>query len=130
MLSQHEEKSMTIKLSESQLILLSSAAARDDGAAPPPRKMTKAAAAKVGASLIGRKLMREVRSKPGMPIWRQDEEGRPISLVVLKAGRDAIGVADDAVTSPAVPTRTTRKSAGSSAAPSSVMDGPVADTPE
>ena len=56
--------------------------------------MNKAAAAKVAASLVARKLMREVRVKPGMPIWRVDEGGRNVGLVILRAGRDAIGVED------------------------------------
>jgi hypothetical protein len=39
--------------------------------------------------------MRELRSKPGMPVWREDEDGRPISLMITRAGRDAIGVDED-----------------------------------
>ena len=56
------------KLTDTQLIVLSKAASRDDGLAIVPAKMNKAAAAKVGSSLVVRKLMREVRSKPGMPV--------------------------------------------------------------
>ena len=59
-----------VKLTDSQLIVLSKAAAREDGAAVVPPKMNKTAATKVGSSLVGRKLMREIRSKPGMPVWR------------------------------------------------------------
>ena len=84
------------KLTDTQLIVLSKAAQRDDGAAVLPEKLAKAAAAKVGASLVGRKLMREIRSKPGMPVWRMSDDDRPLSLVILKAGRDTIGVAEDA----------------------------------
>jgi hypothetical protein len=91
MLSQAKEEKM-VKLTDSQLIVLSNAAARDDGAAVVPLRMTKAAAVKIGSSLIGRKLMREIRSKPGMPVWRQDEDGRSISLLITRAGRDAIGI--------------------------------------
>ncbi len=80
------------KLTDSQLIVLSAAAARDGGLAVSPAKMTKAAAAKVGSSLVARKLMREVKAKPGMPVWRHDEDGRPISLMITKAGQKAIGV--------------------------------------
>lgn len=86
-----EERDMS-KLTDSQLIVLSAAAARDDGAAVAPAKMTKAAAAKVGASLVARKLMREVKAKPGMPVWRHDEDGRPLSLAITRAGEKAIGV--------------------------------------
>src|SRR5450759_3870772 len=80
------------KLTDTQLIVLSKAAQRDDGAAMFPERMNRAAAAKVGSSLVGRKLMREIRAKPGMPEWRKDEDGRSISLVIMRAGRDAIGV--------------------------------------
>jgi hypothetical protein len=83
------------KLTDSQLIVLSTAAARDDGAAVIPDRMNRAAAAKVGSSLMARKLMREIRSKPGMPIWREGEDGRRISLIITRAGRDGIGVAED-----------------------------------
>ena len=67
MLQEKEEK--MAKLTDSQLIVLSKAVAREDGAAVVPPKLNKAAAAKIGSSLIGRKLMREIRSRPGMPIW-------------------------------------------------------------
>src|SRR5271166_4031575 len=83
-----------LKLTDSQLIVLSKAAARDDGAALAPQGMGKAAAAKVGSSLVARKLMREIRAKPGMPVWREDH-GKNVSLVITRAGRDAIAIGDD-----------------------------------
>jgi hypothetical protein len=79
----HEEQEMA-KVTDTQLILLSKAAARRDGAATVPDGLNKAAASKVGASLISRKLMREVRSKPGIPVWYEDEEGRGTSLVITR----------------------------------------------
>jgi len=82
------------KLSDTQLIVLSKAAARDDGLARLPEGLNRAAAAKVAASLVSRKLMREIRSKPDMPVWREDEEGRGTSLVITRAGQDAIGIKD------------------------------------
>jgi hypothetical protein len=94
MLSKHEENTMA-KLTDTQLIVLSAAAARDDGVAVVAKKMNRAAASKFGANLVTRKLMREVRSKPGMPVWRKGEDGRPISLMITRAGRDAIGVEED-----------------------------------
>jgi hypothetical protein len=90
------EENIMAKLTDTQLIVLSAAAAHDDGIAVVPAKMNRAAASKVGSSLVTRKLMREVRSKPGMPVWRQGEDGRPVSLIITRAGRDAIGVAEDA----------------------------------
>jgi hypothetical protein len=82
------------KLTDTQFIVLSKAAARDDGIASIPGGLNKAAATKVGASLVSRKLMREVRSKPDMPVWREDEEGRGTSLVITREGREAIGLED------------------------------------
>jgi len=81
-----------VKLTDSQLIVLSKAAAREVGAAVVPPKMNKAAAVKIGSSLIGRKLMREIRSKPGMLVWREDADCRSISLIITRAGRGAIGI--------------------------------------
>ncbi len=92
------------KLTDTQLIVLSAAAARDDGIAIIPTTMNKAAASKVGSSLVARKLMREVRSKSGMPIWRKDEDDRPISLVITRAGRNAIGADVDAASKAPRPT--------------------------
>ena len=80
------------KLTDAQLIVLSQAAAREDGAAVAPPKINRAAAAKVGSGLIARRLMREIRCRPGMPVWREAENGRPASLIITRAGRDAIGV--------------------------------------
>ena len=82
-------------LTDSQLVILSNAAAQPDGAANLPARLPKPAAQKVAASLIARKFMREVKAKTGMPVWRTDEDGRPIALVVTTAGRDAIGVEDE-----------------------------------
>ena len=109
------------KLTDTQLIVLSKAAARDDGIAVVPAKMNKAAASKVGASLLGRKLMREMRSKPGMPVWREDDDGRSISLMITRAGRDAIGVVEDDETKEAP--RSDRKTAPHSPSHSN-GDGP------
>ncbi len=84
------------KLTETQLIMLSKAAQREDGTAEIAARMHKGAAVKVGASLVVRKLMREICAKPGMPVWRTDADGRRISLIITRPGRDAIGVEGDA----------------------------------
>lgn len=99
------------KLTDTQLVVLSKAAARDDGLAVVPAKMNKAAASKVGSSLAARKLMRELKAKPGMPVWREDEDGRAISLMITRAGRDAIGIEDaaDASVEATPPTKKQKK---------------------
>jgi hypothetical protein len=82
------------RLTDTQLIVLSKAAARNDGLATIPEGLNKAAAAKVGASLVSRKLMRELRSKPDMAVWREDEEGRGTSLIITREGLEAIRIED------------------------------------
>lgn len=80
------------KLTKTELQILTQAAERDDGAAFTPERMKTAAVQKITDALIDQKLMREIRTKPGMPIWRTAENGRSTSLVILKTGRDAISV--------------------------------------
>lgn len=99
------------KLTDTQLIVLSKAVAREDGAAVVPERMNKAAAIKVGASLVARKLMREMRTKPGVPVWHDDGEGRRISLIITRAGRDAIGVEDERVAEESSPVKEIKEAA-------------------
>jgi Protein of unknown function (DUF3489) len=109
MLAQAQEKKMA-KLTDTQLIVLSKSAQRADGAAGVPHRMNKAAAAKVGAGLVVRRLMREIRAKPGMPIWRMDDEGRGISLIITRTGREAIRLAEVAApTLPPVGTKSAKR---------------------
>jgi hypothetical protein len=84
---------MMAKLTDGQLVVLAKASARDDEAAVLPARLPKPAAMKIGRGLVSRKLMREMRSKPDMPVWRE-EDGRKISLILTRAGREAIGVKD------------------------------------
>jgi hypothetical protein len=100
------------KLTDTQLIVLSKAAARDDGLATIPEGLNKAAASKVGASLVTRKLMREVQSKPDMPVWREDEEGRGTSLIITREGREAIGIDDNDSSKDATTVKEGRRRAG------------------
>jgi hypothetical protein len=82
-------------LTDSQQVVLTSACQREDGLAALPAGTKPAAAAKLAANLISKGLVREIRSKPGYPVWREDEDGHGYSLKILKAGRDAIGVEED-----------------------------------
>ena len=112
------------KLTDTQLIVLSKAASREDGIAIVPTKMNKASATKVGASLVTRKLMRELRSKPGMPVWREDADNRSISLIITRAGRDAIGV-DDAVLEKPAPVAKNTLATKASASPVAAANNPA-----
>lgn len=80
------------KLTDTQAITLAQAAMRPDGAAITPAGLNAPAAAKLAASLVSRNLMQERSARPGLPVWRKDETGRAISLVMTPAGRAAIGV--------------------------------------
>ncbi len=117
------------KLTDTQLIVLSKAAARDDGLAAVPEGLNKAAAAKVGASLVSCKLMREVRSKPDMPLWREDEEGRGTSLVITREGREAIGIEDSENDSSKEAMRTKQRRPGLGQQPSSGHRSTKVDEP-
>jgi hypothetical protein len=82
------------KLTDTQLIVLSKAAARDDGLATIPEGLNKAAASKVGAGLVTRKLMREVQSKPDMPV-RMKRGAEPALSLRERAGRRSVGNAPE-----------------------------------
>jgi len=90
-------KSSSIRLTDTQLIVLSRSAQREDGAATLPEGMTEKAAQKLAATLIQKALVREVRAKPGMPVWRRSEDGRFHALIMTKLGRAAIKVEEDNV---------------------------------
>lgn len=85
------------KLADSQLTLLSRASQHSDGMLEDGGSMYAGAAAKVSGALTRKKLMREIRSKPVMPVWQQDEGGRNLSQVITKARRKAIHVYDSSV---------------------------------
>jgi Protein of unknown function (DUF3489) len=78
------------KLTDVQRIVLSDAVLRNDGAAALPEGMTEKAVQKLAATLVAKRLVREVRAKGDMPIWRRNEEGRACALIVTKLGREAI----------------------------------------
>lgn len=83
------------KLSDTQLLVLSSACQHPDGIATRPATLKPAQAAKVLATLIDRGLAKEMRAKTGVPVWRQDEQGRAIAVKILRAGRQAVDAADE-----------------------------------
>ena len=86
------------KLTHRQMTVLSGAAQRDDGAAILPEAMKPASLAKLSQTLIAQDLVREVRTKSKMPIWRRDAARRPLSLVITRAGKAAIESREDGAT--------------------------------
>ena len=67
---------MTIKLTDAQLVMMSAAAQREDRCLAAPERLKGAAVSKVSARLVKLGLAREIRAKPGTPVWRRDEEGK------------------------------------------------------
>ncbi|TAL77023.1 MAG: DUF3489 domain-containing protein [Beijerinckiaceae bacterium] len=112
-----------IKLSDNQSKVLTAAAEREDGAVSVPEKMKAAAANKVAQALIERKLMREIRAKPGMPVWRRDDEARCFSLVIMSAGRKALEMQTASALEQKAPRQKERKA-------ESVVETPAPSDPE
>jgi hypothetical protein len=80
------------KLTQAQQLVLASARDHDCGLAVRPDKLRGVQLAKMTTSLIDKGLAKEIKAKPGAPIWREDEQGRGFSLKILKAGRDAVSL--------------------------------------
>jgi hypothetical protein len=84
------QATISIKLTDTQRIVLSGAAQRDDGAVTLPERTTEKAAQKLAAALIAKGIIREVRAKADMPVWRRNEAGRVTSVKVVEIlGRSA-----------------------------------------
>ena len=88
---------MSIKFTDTQLVLLSAAAQREDRCLVASPTLKGSAAHKVARKLISAGFIKEVKAKSGDPIWRRDEElGASYALKLTAAGAKAIAV-DDAV---------------------------------
>jgi hypothetical protein len=86
---------MSIKLTDTQIIMLSAAAQRDDRCLVAPRNLRGGAAQKVAAKLTDGGLAKEIKAKPGAPVWRQDEQGGlSFALKLTAAGARAIAIDD------------------------------------
>ena len=82
------------KLTDTQLVILSTAAKRDGGAVLPLAKSltaNRAATTKTIKSLIKRGLIKEHPAARGDEAWREDENGRRLSLVITGSGLESIG---------------------------------------
>jgi hypothetical protein len=86
---------MSIKLTETQIALLSAAAQRDDRCFAVLANLKAGAAQKIAAKLIGAGLAKEIKAKPGTPVWRQDEgAGQSYALKLTAAGVKATPAGD------------------------------------
>jgi Protein of unknown function (DUF3489) len=88
---------MSIKLTDTQLVLLSAAAQRKDLFLVPPPTLKGATAQKVASKLISAGFVKEVKAKASDPIWRRDQEsGASYALKLTAAGAKAIAVDESA----------------------------------
>ena len=89
---------MSIKLTDTQLVMLSAAAQRNDRCLVPAPNLKVAAAQKIAGKLIGAGLVKEIRAKAGAPVWRRDDEaGISYGLKLTAAGAKAIAIDESAV---------------------------------
>jgi Protein of unknown function (DUF3489) len=85
--------SMSIKLTDTQLVLLCAAAQREDRCLVASPTLKGGAAQKVASKLISAGFVKEVKAKSGDPIWRRDEEsGASYALKLTAAGAKAIAI--------------------------------------
>jgi Protein of unknown function (DUF3489) len=88
---------MSIKLTDTQLVLLGAAAQRKDLCLAIRPTLKGATAQKVANRLIPAGFVKEVQAKASNPIWRRDDESRAsYALKLTAAGAKAIAVDDPA----------------------------------
>jgi hypothetical protein len=84
---------MSVKLTDTQLVLLSAAAQRKDRCLVASETLKGGAAQKVAKKLISVGLAKETKAKRNDPIWRRDEQsGASYALKLTAAGAKAIGI--------------------------------------
>jgi hypothetical protein len=89
---------MSIKLTDKQIVMLSAAAQREDRCLIAHPNLKGGAAQKVVAKLVDAGLAKEIKAKPGAPVWRQDERaGQSFALKLTAAGVKAIAAGNRSV---------------------------------
>lgn len=84
------------QLSDTQAVILSAACAREGGFVLPITAALKGGAVKmVLTSLIKKELAEEIPAEPGQPVWREDEDGTPLTLRATPAAYEALGMGAD-----------------------------------
>lgn len=85
-------QTMSIKLTDTQLVMLSAAAQREDQCIEPPPSLK---GQKITTKLVSAGLAKETKAKQGAHVWRRDEAtGLSYALKVTAAGLKAIAVED------------------------------------
>ena len=84
---------MSIKLTDTQLLMLSAAAQREDRCIAAPPNLKGAAAQKIATKLVAAGLAKEIKAKTGAHVWRRDDAtGQAYALKLTAAGLKAIAV--------------------------------------
>ena len=98
-----EGQTMSIQLTNTQLVMLSAAAQREDRCIAAPPSLKGAAAQKTATKLVAAGLAKEMKAKPGAHVWRRDDAtGLAYALKVTPAGLMAIALEDAEAAEPAV----------------------------
>ncbi len=88
---------MSIKLTDTQLVMLSAAAQREDRCIVASPSLKGAAAQKIATKLVAAGLAKEIKAKPGAHVWRRDDaNGQAYALKLTAAGLKAIAVEEGA----------------------------------
>jgi Protein of unknown function (DUF3489) len=85
---------------DAQLIILSAASRRDDRGVELPANINGEAARKAVEKLIRASLLEEVHAAGSLPVWRRDDESRPMALRITKNGLDTIAAENEVVAAP------------------------------
>jgi hypothetical protein len=86
----------TIQLSDTQSVILSAACAREGGLVLPITTTLKGGAVDmVLTSMIKKGLIEAIPAEAGAPVWREAEDGTPLTLVATAAAYMALGIAAD-----------------------------------
>ncbi len=81
-----------MKLTDTQLVLLSAASQREDRGIELAANLNGGAAQKLVRKLVTGGLIEEVAGCGSLPVWRRDEENRPLALRITTRGLAAIQV--------------------------------------
>ncbi|WP_436642168.1 DUF3489 domain-containing protein [Microbaculum sp. FT89] len=82
------------QLTDTQLILLSKAAQAEGHVVTLPDRLKGGAANKVVGKLLDLQFVEEFPAGRDMPVWRHDDDDRPLALRATDAGLEAIGITE------------------------------------
>src|ERR1700722_20382125 len=84
---------MSVKLTDTQLLMLSAAAQRNDHCLVAASNLKVVAAQKIAGKLIASGLVKEIKAKRGIPVWLRDNDaGLSYALRLTAAGSNAVAI--------------------------------------